>query len=143
MNPRRALTLLELLLVTAILGLVVSLGAGAVVRAAQAEPLRNAVAGLQAADARARLIARSQGQRRIAIEPDGWWLEADGERRRLWTPPDDLRLAVRDTDGRVQHRIPLDAAGRGPDLRVELADRSGVRRLTVLGLSGQWLEDER
>jgi len=143
-RPRRGVTLLELLLVTAILGLVASLGAGAVVRAAQGEPLAAGAAALHAAEARARLLVRSHGPGVIAIERDTWWLATAGdERRRLWREPEGLRVVVRGEAGRILREVPLDAAGRGPDLRIELADGQGVRRFAVLGLSGQWVEAER
>ena len=140
MIPRGGMTLIEVLLVVVILGLVAAAMAGGLARSANADAQARALADLRQADAELRLEARQHGALVVELQPTRVVATRPGDESRVWwQAPDELRVAWRDSDDSAVDRILIDAHGRGPDLRIELRDRSSLRRFHILGLSGQWL----
>lgn len=140
------LTLVELLAVTALLAIVVSLGAGRLQAAGTRSALDQAVERLQNWDARERWRAGLQGGRKWRLHASGAELAEpaqaddtpDKQQLRL---PQGVRCQWQDDAGTTVEALPYSDSGCSADLRVELWQDGDQRRYRLLGLSGQWLAE--
>lgn len=145
-RTRTAFTLIELLAVTALLGLLAVLGVGSL-RRSQGDPLLAAAAQVQAWDAAERRQSRLHGPRTWRLDTAGAEAVLAVTPAAAVTRPQRLRLPpgirCRWSDADLQRLATCQyVKGLGPDLLLELGD--GVRRWRwrLLGASGQWLRED-
>jgi prepilin-type N-terminal cleavage/methylation domain-containing protein len=140
-DRRRGMTLLEVLAVLVILGM-----ATAVLATHFAVPTEHAkhdatIAAILDLDARARLVARSDGGASIAMEADRPLIHCtarDGSLISEVAADPDLELRLQ-TEPPVP-KIRFDAAGRSATYRIEWKDGARARRIDICGETG-WAEE--
>ena len=137
---RRALTLIELLAVTVLLGLIAATLAGAL-RRPEADPAEREQRAAERWLATLRAQALTLGTLRVEVRPDCWLATPDGAPQPIavWTPDARCRWRIDDADGHAISVVAIDHHGRMPDLRWTLASPGGPARTWHLhGLSGHW-----
>ncbi|MDA3961795.1 MAG: prepilin-type N-terminal cleavage/methylation domain-containing protein [Planctomycetota bacterium] len=142
MTSRRGLTLLEVLLVVAILGMVAAVLVPRLAARSQVAPTVRAARQLAQLDARLREQARSTSSAiTVRVDARGWHAE-NAPTAVLWAAPSGLAMHLRDFTGERVSQFTIDGAGRGPDLALILRSGDVQQRVRVFGLSGQWVDDD-
>jgi len=144
---RSAFTILELLMATVLLAMTLGLVTASFVRGGDAQSLRAATSIVRDLDARARVHAQRHGATALTVDRD----PLDGTMRLAVVAKDEaivfstelplgITVELR-TDGGGS-TLYIDARGHSDDAAVVIVGAAGSARLRVLGLSGQWIEDD-
>lgn len=137
----RAYTLLEVLAVTVLLGLLVSLGAPPLLRVISGDPLERAAGQLAVGfrDARAQAYGR---QIRMQLEPWGFTAVPADAAASTTRIADDIAV-IWTRKGHPIRSLDLDPRGHGLDAEVALRRDERTVAFTVDGLTGRWLPRTR
>ncbi|HMN96846.1 MAG TPA: hypothetical protein PKC43_10210 [Phycisphaerales bacterium] len=138
----RGLTIIELLLATMVLSVAVALAAASAARSTGGDPVRRAAALARDLDARARLLARHEGELMILVESAHRRVVARDRHGSLLLTidlPDSIECELRSVAGDAG--LLLDSRGQSMDAVLRLVGVDRSLSLRVLGLSGQWIEE--
>jgi prepilin-type N-terminal cleavage/methylation domain-containing protein len=135
--PRRAYTLVEMLVTTALLALVATLVAPPIMRRITGDSLSQAAEQLGQAfrDTRSQAFGRPLV---LVLEP--WGFSAGAQRTGIRLPEAVQVAWLR--HGRAVQRLELDARGHAVDTEVVLRRAGRERRFVIDGLTGRWRAEE-
>ena len=134
------MTLVEVLTVVVLLGLVVGLVAAPLAAPTARAREQAAIATIHDLDARARLLAQTDGHASLSIVPDPWRIElaraSDVVSTLALDPAWELRVRA---EGR-RTRVDFDSRGRSPSYTLEWIENGTRREQRVCGSTG-WFEE--
>jgi type II secretory pathway pseudopilin PulG len=145
------MTLVELLVTIVLLGLLASVGTGALLGVASAGERAKAVASVRRADAMARALARAERPVELRTADGGraleTWLTANADGREPPNPewrmslPAGSRVSIHGAgNGMDLSALDIDSTGRSADVTYLVTTQAGDVTLDVAGRSGQIVE---